>query len=251
MKNIKGILFDKDGTLLDFHSIWVPLFTDTIDELVKDLNIQYIQGIKDKLLQAIGIRSGKVEPFGVLAWGTLGEVTKELTLVLEREAVDKRLLLNLSFYIEAKINKLSKEKSKLIKPTGNLTRLFNELKKLHIYIGLATSDTYESARFCLKSLNVEEYFDFIGADDGMSAPKPSPDLLNKFCKACGLQPEEIAVVGDTEVDIALASNGNAALAIAVLSGTNGKETLVKGADFVLNSVDEIIDENGIFVWCKG
>lgn len=251
MKNIKGILFDKDGTLLDFNSIWVPVAEALAFELATEFCQAKHLDLEEKLLKSIGVSCGKVEPMGALAWGTVRDIAEELKAVLQEENIDKALLDNIEVIIENKISRLSREKSTLVKPIGDLEKLFETLKSLGIRIGLATSDTYESAKLCLKLLKVEQYFDFIGADDGVSKAKPNPDLLNKFCKVCGIKPEEVAVVGDTEVDIELAANGNAALAIAVLSGTNCKDSISKKADFVLASVHEIIDGNGRFIWCEG
>ncbi|MDP4145805.1 MAG: HAD family hydrolase [Bacillota bacterium] len=250
MKEIKGILFDKDGTLLDFNSMWVPVAQGLIEELLYDLGIGEEQNMRKKLLKSIGVSGDKVEPMGTLAWGTVRDVANQLKAALEEENVDKSLLKNIEAVIEIKISRLSREKSSLIRPIGDLVKLFHKLKALGIRIGLATSDTYESARLCLKILKIEEYFDFVGADDGILKSKPNPDLLYKFCEVCNLKPHEVAVVGDTEVDIALANNGNAALAIAVLSGANGINSVSRKADFILNSIHEIIDGNERFVWCK-
>lgn len=248
MKNIKGILFDKDGTLMDFNSIWIPVAEALIEELVEELGINKSSYFKEKLLKSLGVCCGKVEPMGILAWGTVNDIACQLNKVLHEESIEKELLQNIEGIIENKISRLSREKINLVRPIGDLEKFFERLKSLGIFIGLATSDTYESTRLCLKNLKIEECFDFIGADDGMSEAKPNPDLLNKFCRACDIKPEEVAVVGDSEVDIELAANGNAALAIAVLSGTNGLDTISRKADFILTTVHEIIDGNGRFVW---
>ncbi|MDT8719067.1 HAD family hydrolase [Clostridium sp. 19966] len=250
MKNIKGILFDKDGTLLDFNSIWVPVAEALAKEIAADLQVDKSCDLEEKLLKSIGVCCGKVEPMGILAWGTVGDIADQLKAVLHEENIKKELLQDIEVIIENKISRLSREKAVLVRPIGDLEKLFEKLKALGVFIGLATSDTYESAKLCLKILKIEEYFDFIGADDGISKSKPNPELLNKFCMACHIKPEEVAVVGDTEVDIELAANGNAALAIAVLSGASGIDTISQQADFILASVHEIIDGNGRFVWCE-
>lgn len=249
MKNIRGILFDKDGTLLDFNSIWIPVIISLIDEIVMEFNIESIFEIKRKLLNYIGVTDGEVEPSGILASGTSEDIAKAFRTVLANEKVEEYMLNDLDVLVRNKIDKLAKEKSELIKPTGNLIKLLEDIKHKKIYIGLATSDSYESAYLCLDQLNIKKYFDFIGANDGIIKSKPNPELLHKFCDTCGLMPEEIAVVGDTEIDMELANNGNAAFAIGVLSGTNGLETLAKRADFIINSVEDLIDRNGKLLWC--
>ena len=55
MGKIRGILFDKDGTLMDFEAIWLPV----LDELVEGLAQQFqLQEAKEKLLAAVGFIRG-------------------------------------------------------------------------------------------------------------------------------------------------------------------------------------------------
>lgn len=250
MKNIKGILLDKDGTLLDFNSLWIPVAAALAEELIKDFNLEKNSDIKEELLNAMGVKAGVVDPLEALACGTAYDVADALRRVIADKEIDRNMVTTINSIVESKFNRLVNEKRSLIKPIGDLEKLFSEIKKRGIYIGLATSDTYVSAKLCLETLKIVQYFDFIGADDGETISKPDPYLLQKFCYTYGISPEETAVVGDTEVDMCFAKNGNAGLAIAVLSGTNTKQTLSCAADIVLNSVQEIINIDGSFVWCE-
>jgi HAD superfamily hydrolase (TIGR01549 family) len=234
---------------LDFNSIWIPVISSLVDEIVEEFAIEFIVDIKRKLLNYVGVMEDKVEPFGILAWGTSEDIAKAFKNVLVNEGVEEERLDDLEVLVSGKINRLAKEKSHLIRPIGNIINLFKHIKEKNIYIGLATSDSYESTNICLEQLEIKKYFDFIGANDGVVKSKPNPELLHKFCDTCGLKPEEVAVVGDTKIDMMLASNGNAALAIGVLSGTNELKDLAKGADFIINSVEELIDRNGELLWC--
>ena len=248
MTVIRGILFDKDGTLLDFNSMWIPIAIGLTREVIKELEISSIKDINSKLLNSIGVTHGIINPSGVLSVGTVEDIKVCFASTLVKEKVSSNKIEHLEILVADNMKRLIKENAYLIKPIGDLPKLFDRLKKKNIILGLATSDTFESAKFCLKQLGVFDYFSFIGGDDGILKSKPHPDLLNEFCFICGLEPEEIAVVGDTPVDLELARNGRAGMAIAVLSGTNKEADFPKKADIIIPSVECLVDEKGKLVW---
>ncbi|MBU2700002.1 phosphoglycolate phosphatase [Sporomusaceae bacterium BoRhaA] len=248
MKNIRGVLFDKDGTLLDFNSIWLPVALDLVNILVAEYRLEEVVLIKKHLLQCLGINQGSFEADSVLIYGTSSDIAKALHKTFRKEEVQEALLAGLDIKVRCEINRLVCEKAELIRPIGKSKELLIKLKRKGIYIGVATADTAASARFCLQRLGIEDYFDFIGCDDGGSIPKPNPELLYKFCAACGLYPDEVVVIGDTETDMKFAKNGNAALAIGVLSGIASQSVLQTSADYVINSVDDILDQNDRPLW---
>ena len=130
------------------------------------------------------------------------------------------------------------EKGQQYVPLGNLDEMFRELKEKRIYIGLATADSYESAKVCMKRLGVLGYLDYLGADRCGVKPKPAPDMLMQFSERVGIAPEEIAVVGDTGNDIAFAKKCDA-VSIGVLSGVGGWQDLC-GADYIIDSVEHLL-----------
>ena len=60
-----------------------------------------------------------------------------------------------------------------------------------------------------------------------------------FCAACGLEPSEVIVVGDTPADLMMARNAGCAQAIAVLTGAMPARLFEPLADAVLASVQEL------------
>ena len=238
-KRIKGVLFDKDGTLLDINALWVPIGYGLVDALSGRHCLK--PGDNEIILKAIGIEKGILRPNSVLASGTTGEISSALA----------EILLGMGARIEFSetkavvlgvISNMTKNNWQLIIPRGDLIKTFTALKSADIKIGLATSDFYDSAITCLRRLGIEEFFDYIGADTGNGGLKPDPDLLNRFCEACGLIPCEIAVVGDSQVDIDMARNGGAGLAIAAVDCENASAAKPPmGADYTVGSIDELLE----------
>lgn len=247
MTEIRGILFDKDGTLLDFNSIWLPASNYLADKIVEKYCKVCTRDIKEELLKSIGVENGTANGSGILAAGTVFDIAEAFTKILKTYHITYKYE-EISEMVPKILNEFIVNRNYDIIPTGNLENLFLKLKSKNIFIGLATSDTIISTEYCLKKLNIFQYFDFLGTSDGKYPPKPNPILLQNFCNTTGLKEKEVAVVGDTVIDMQFARNGKAGMAIGVNSGTNSAEELSKVADFVYQSVDYILKEDGKFSW---
>jgi phosphoglycolate phosphatase len=240
LDNIKGILFDKDGTLLDFNAMWLPVADELIYETLRDLVPYSEPVIKESLYRSIGINQGRIDSQGVYAHGTAGDIADQFIKVFEAYEIDIGDTSVLKKNIINKYNSIAKDDKREVVPTTDLPALFDYLKRQGIFIGLSTADTEESTANCLKRLGVYEYFDFIGSDNGRFRRKPHPDLIIEFCRVCGLEPYEVAVVGDTVLDIAFARNGKVGCAIGVLSGVGLEQELRSTADLVLPSIEYLM-----------
>lgn len=243
MNKIRGIIFDKDGTLLDFNSIWLPAAM----LLAENAAAKYGSiELKVQLLESIGVKAGKVETSGILASGTVLDIVNAFYRVFNLNSISVSYL-ELENTIPEMISKFVEDNIFSITPTGRLTALFDKLKSENIIIGLATSDTMKSTIHCLERLEVLHYFDFIRTGDIGSSPKPDPAVMYEFCERYGLKTEEVAVVGDTIVDMEFGKNGKAGVTIGVLSGVGKEYELSKLADFLYENVNGILQNDRLFL----
>ena len=81
--------------------------------------------------------------------------------------------------------------------------------------------------------------DFVAGYDSVSRAKPAGDMVHAFCKACGLRPSEVAVIGDNLHDMEMGHDAGAGLVIGVLSGNSSREDFGTIADVVLESVADL------------
>ena len=64
--NIKMVIFDKDGTLIDVHHYWCSMIEFRADFFVNSVNISDKQKLHDDLVKAMGInlKTKKMKPEG-------------------------------------------------------------------------------------------------------------------------------------------------------------------------------------------
>jgi len=250
LKQIKGILFDKDGTLLDFHSGWVPVAAQMVDLLLEHFGMKDERAVKERLLGAIGMHGNQIDPKGILAGGTTQDMSEAFVRVLREKQVNLDRLEHLEDRLTKELYRLTMSNRHNLKPTADLHSLLEQLRSQGLRIGIATADDLESTNFFLEHAGVAAYFDFIGTSDYYEK-KPSPSMLRAFCDACNLSSEEVAVAGDTVTDICFARNGSAGIAIGVLSGVSGTSELQNIADLVIPSVADIVQADGRLIWQDG
>ncbi|MDY4839791.1 MAG: HAD family hydrolase [Lachnospiraceae bacterium] len=234
---VKGILFDKDGTLVDFFSLWLQAATEVIPLFLKENEIQVSQELIEYLLKTIGVNQGEIDPKGALAYKSYGEIAKDICDALEERKIYIAVT-KAKEQIEEFFNQSVSSREANIQLFTDMNALMENLKSRNLIIGLATADTKISAENCLKSIGIEQFFDYIGADDGKRKPKPDKEMFLEFQNQFLLKPEEIAVVGDTYNDMLFAKQ-NGGIAIGVLSGVSEEEDFENEADYIIASIHEL------------
>lgn len=235
---IKGILFDKDGTLIDY-SMWKNAGINAIKKVMNENGLDD-EKVYKQMLKSIGIYENGVDPFGALAYKPIEDVAKELHFVLSKQNVDVEYDLFIVEVAEFLRNEVLKDDAE-IKPIADLTLLLDCLKQHDIKIGLVTSDSLQSATHFMNKFNLVDSFDFIGAKDGVNKLKPHYDMCEKFMNAYGLKANEIAVVGDSYSDMLFAKNSGV-LAVGVLTGVSSKINLKDIADIIIPSVESFYSD---------
>ena len=223
---IKGILFDKDGTLLKFDELWDEATKMVMPKFLHKIGIDADEENVSRAVKAVG---------NSIAAMTYRDMTKAVIEVFEIEADDKMLSLYSKHFEE-----VTKSTANIL-PTADLDKLFKWLSDRKLIVGLATADTKQTALKCLDRLGIRHFFSYVGSDDGVLKPKPSSDIIEDFKRKFGINSEEIMVVGDTNTDMQFAKNGGA-LAVGVLSGVGEKEELKESADFIIADVGQLMHD---------
>ncbi len=219
--NIKAILFDKDGTLIDIEKTWLPAFRNTAAELARRADAPALAG---QALRHVGYDTARdlLSADALLASVGNGELIERwLDLAGLGEAEFEPLLA----YLEA-------EAVAHNTALFEIPPLFEQLRQLDLALGLATMDAEWIARHTARNFAFEHLLSFVCGYDSGHGAKPAPDMLLAFARSLALKPAEIAMVGDTAHDLEMGLNAGAGLVVGVLSGANRSADLSR-ADVIL------------------
>ena len=222
---IRGILFDKDGTLLDFNSTWVP-----VNRAAALTVAGGDSGIARYLLEECGQdeAAGRVMAGTLLAVGTTTEIAgRWAELYPDHGHADIVGLVDEVF---------QREEVEAAVPVSGLAATLTRLHEEGLILGVATSDSHAGALQSLSSFGVLELFDFVVGHDSGHGTKPGPGMVEAFCRQTGLSVDDICVVGDNTHDLEMGRNARVALVVGVLTGTGSTDDLAPDADHVIDSI---------------
>lgn len=237
---IKGILFDKDGTLIDFYEVWGKAVTPVMIRILGMYGLEEDDKLLALVLERMGVHGNRIDPEGSLAWKSYDMIAAEIADEIrayynECQVNQEDIRQNLIDYFYEEIN----EKSTSFPVFTNLIHLMTELKKQNIQVGVATTDEMKATIDCMKIIGIDQHISFYGTAGCNLPVKPDKELLFQASKQWQIEPQQIAVVGDTPNDMRFAQNAGA-IGIGVLSGTGKKEDLLENAEFLVNSVDDLL-----------
>ena len=193
---IKGILFDKDGTLIDFRATWLAAYRGAAAELCRAAGLG--PGFAVTLLDRSGYDS-LTDSFAAtspLLWATNAAIAERWAAEPELRGQPGAIELVLAHFDDA-------ERYPAV-AVGDLAALFGRLGARGLRLGVATMDSTAKAEAALAGLGLRPRLDFVTGYDGGFGEKPGPGMVRGFCAATGLTPQEILVVGDTAADLEMA-----------------------------------------------
>jgi len=226
---IDAILFDKDGTLIDYWLTWVP-----INREVALFAAGGDSSLARELLRAGGQdpATDRVEPGSVLAAGSVEDIAAVFAAQLGARTPHR-----LAQGIEAIFRRGGAEHGRLVRGARETVA---ELHRRGFRLGLATNDSIGGLEASLGPHHILDLFDFkVGCDSGFGA-KPDPRLVQAFCAAVGAPPSAVAVVGDAAHDLSMGRAAGVGLTVGVLGGTSRRQDLEPYADRIIEDLADLL-----------
>ncbi len=226
-KPVAGVLFDKDGTLVDFHLTWGPAVHAMIHALAEG-DPTRVRAQAEAL--HFSVEDKRFLPTSPIVAGSTADYGRLWAQALGRTDSDA---------VKREIDALSAiESLKALTPIGEPPAVFAALRAMGLRLGVATNDSEESARRQIEALGVGGHVEFVAGYDSGHGGKPDPGMALAFARFLGASPSQIVMVGDSRHDLDCARAAGA-IAVAVLSGPAERCSLAPHADFVVETIGDL------------
>lgn len=181
MTNIKLVIFDMDGLMLDSETVTWKAWETTLKKYNCDCPFEFYRKF-------------------------IGTTETHISSVMLKTYGD-------DFPIKIFIAEMKEEKKRIISTEGvaikkGLIELLDYLTKKGIKKAVATSSHRDVMEHLLTLTNVLHYFDYSVCGDEIKNSKPNPDVFLKALNKAGAQPNEAFVLEDSINGILAAHNAN-------------------------------------------
>jgi len=218
---IKGLIFDKDGTLFDFNATWSAWCHGFILGLAEG-DMARAANLAERLGYDLGTRRfAKSSPLIAGTMEIVVDAARGIRPDFAEVALRRHIVASTAAAPQVE--------------AAPLAALLDRLRAAGLTLGVATNDSEEPARAHLERAGVLDRFAFVAGYDSGHGAKPTPGMLLAFCAVTGIAPGACAMIGDSVHDL---TSGRAAgmTTVGVLTGPASEEDLAPHADVVLTDI---------------
>lgn len=244
----KGILFDKDGTLLDLLATWGTWAEIVLNGMEDHLTIIGTGFVSDRTQvlgtehDAVGKLTGydpagpltmatEEESYGILAWQLYVAGVPWNEAVTRVKSITKEAM-----------NELRRRR--YAKPLPGLLSFLQQCTEATLKLGVVTSDGAKTTKEHLEWLGIDGYFDSVVTRDRVTNGKPAPEMAELACYELGLNPEETVIIGDSNADMQL-GKGAGLLRTIGISASGKDSSHLFDADIIISDFNALRITNGL------
>lgn len=210
----KLIVFDLDGTLCD-----------TLADLANAMNYS---------LEKEGLRTHPLSAYNQFVGNGINNLIKQVLLEKGNdEELCKKVKVNFDAYYPMHLCDCTKA-------YDGIDELLEELRKLGVMTAVHSNKPHEYVPIILETLFKEHTFNIAWGKRECFERKPSAQALVQMISELGVSKDEVLYVGDSDVDVFTAHNGEVKVC-GVEWGFRGKEELITaGADFTAKDTNQLL-----------
>ncbi|GGH12129.1 HAD family hydrolase [Paenibacillus segetis] len=243
-RTVSAILFDKDGTLLQFVSLWGSWSECLLNRFTEHLGKKGLvipEEVFPSLLGTVHDHNGVIYDYdrnGPLAMGTMEDIYAILSWQAYLSGLSWVESIELVHLCRQEADEMLEQKRPVL-PLAGLECFLDACASQGIPMAVVTADETAAAEKHLHWLGIRHYFAEVIGTDQVVHGKPFPDMLQLACRRLDLDPSGVAVIGDTNGDMRMAKAAGAAVGIG-LTGTASYESalsMLPDADIIVSSYE--------------
>lgn len=210
---IKAVIFDLDGTLVDSMGLWKEIDI----AFLKERGIEYHEDLQDKIE---GMSFAETAVF-CKEYYHLSESAEQLQEIWNEMAKDK-------YRYE-------------VLPKPGVMAFLERLKERGIKMGIATSNSHELIGAVNDAHHFDAYMDCIVSACSVERGKPAPDVYFEAARQLGVKPEECLVFEDVIKGIEAGKNaGMRVCAVEDAFSAAQREKKKEISDYYIETYEEIM-----------
>ncbi len=236
--DVELIVFDKDGTLIDFHHMWGRRTETSVSVLLQAVGGD--RRLEQALFRGLGYDHERRRTMGSgpLATATLAKIRTVVATVLYQHGLSWE---DAEHRAEATFARCFSRlpEAEAIRPRGDVASICRRLLAAGLHLAVATTDDREATKATLRQLAVDELIAHLRCGDDPDGPtKPDPDVLHQLARDTNVRPQHVMMVGDTPSDLTMARRAGA-VAVGVTGGAGRPSDLAPHADALVESIAAI------------
>jgi phosphoglycolate phosphatase len=209
MRNIKLIIFDLDGTLVDAYTAITTSFNYTIRQLGYPVQ------------KAVVIRRA-------VGWGD----ENLLKPFIEKKDLEKAIL------IYRKHHQVALLKESYLFPNAGAVLAY--LKNKGYKLAVASNRPSRFSWILIRHLRIAKYFDYVLCADKLKHIKPHPEILSKIIQKFSLKPSDGLYVGDMAIDAQAGRRGKVATIIVTTGSSTRREIAREKPQRIIKKIAELL-----------
>lgn len=203
---IRNVIFDFDGTLVDTAGLIIA----TMQQTIKELGLPSRSEAECRAM--IGYRLHDIPP---ILWPEIPDVSDAFTNTYHMVFDSLKTSFKVQMY----------------------PGVFETLSLFYIQginMAIATSRNLKSLKQFNEEFGIDSYFKILIGGQEVVNGKPDPEPVNRILDSMGWKPEETLVVGDMNVDILMGSRAGTKTCGVTYGNGSIEELEEAGADYIIN-----------------
>ncbi len=215
LNQIKAVIFDLDGTLVDSMGLW------------KDIDIEFLSA------RGIEYEDDLQEKIEGMSFTETAVFCKEYYQL--EESVEE---------LKAIWNQMAEQKYRCeIQPKPGVLKFLDGLKNRGIKMGIATSNSEELIRAVNDAYHFDEYMSCIVTACSVKKGKPAPDVYLEAARQLGVAPEECLVFEDIVKGIEAGKNaGMKVCAVEDFFSAKQREKKKEISDYYIETYHDLVKD---------